>query len=455
MRGRALWQVRLVLMMGMIGAVTVIGFSGGTSSGGPRLISVQPFSVSSAETCEWPPANGYADPAAAAPQGESSPEPSETARRAASLRKPDRIIADPYPSFTSVAVDPVRNEVVLTDQSLFNIMVYDRLVTTAPTAAKTEPKRIIGGLRSKIEYQVGLYVDPANGDIYVANNDTHDSMVVFSRQQQGDIPPERLLYTPRGGFGIAVDEGAQELYLTGQHDSWVTVWKKTARENDSAVRLLQGDRTRLADPHGIALDTKARLMFVTNHGSFRPKHPGGAPSANRGGGRNTGKQNWPIMDPIPGGAQHLPPSITIYAMDAQGDTAPLRTIEGPNTQLNWPAGISFDPRRNELYVANDMGGSILVFSAAASGDVTPVRVLKGPKTGMKNPTGVAVDVQNDELWVANFGNHTATVYKSTAAGDTPPLRIIRSSPAGVSALMIGNPGGVAYDTKRDEILTPN
>ena len=42
-----------------------------------------------------------------------------------------------------------------------------------------------------------------------------------------------------------------------------------------------------------------------------------------------------------------------------------------------------------------------------------------------------------------------------AEGDTPPLRVIRASPAGVPALMIGNPGGLAYDSSREEILAPN
>ncbi len=32
---------------------------------------------------------------------------------------------------------------------------------------------------------------------------------------------------------------------------------------------------------------------------------------------------------------------------------------------------------------------------------------------------------------------------------------IRSAPAGKMAQMIGNPGAVAYDSKREEILVPN
>jgi hypothetical protein len=96
-----------------------------------------------------------------------------------------------------------------------------------------------------------------------------------------------------------------------------------------------------------------------------------------------------------------------------------------------------------------------VFSANASGNAAPVRVLKGPKTGIKHPTGLALDLQNDELWVANYGNHSATVYKADANGDVPPLRTIRSSPPNTLALMIGNPGALAYDAKREEILAPN
>jgi DNA-binding beta-propeller fold protein YncE len=168
-----------------------------------------------------------------------------------------------------------------------------------------------------------------------------------------------------------------------------------------------------------------------------------------------GKKNWPVGEAVPGSGKTLPSAITVHALDAQGDTPPLRTIEGPQTQLNWPTGLAFDPKRGELFVANDMGEAVLVFSATASGNVAPVRILKGSKTLIKNPTGVFVDSQNDELWVANFGNHTTTVYQTTAAGDTPPLRVIRSSPLGQQALMIGNPGALAYDNKREQLLAPN
>ena len=426
------------------------------ASGSPRLISVEPLPEMEGPMCQWVPASASMSLAAALQQERiaAGAVPDEAARLAASQRKPERIIRDPYASYSSVAVDPIRNEVVFTDENLFNIMVYDRMANTPPSATMTEPKRVIGGLKTKIEFQCGLYIDPDSGDIYAVNNDTVNTLVIFSRQAKGNVPPDRELYTPHGTFGIAVDEEAQELYLTLQHDSAMVVYKKTASKDDSPLRLLQGVRTRLADPHGIALDSKNRLIFVTNHGSVHQKRPGGQP-ASYGGGRPEGKTNWPVGEPVPGTGRNFPPAITVYALDAQGDTPPLRVIEGPKTQLNWPTGIAFNPKRDELYVANDMGDSILVFDAKAGGDVAPLRVIKGPKTMIDNPTGVFFDAPNDELWVTNFGNHTATVYKPTVAGDTAPLRVIRSGPLGKPALAIGNPGALAYDSKREEILAPN
>ena len=117
--------------------------------------------------------------------------------------------------------------------------------------------------------------------------------------------------------------------------------------------------------------------------------------------------------------------------------------------------MSIDQERGELYVANNTGNSILVFSVTDGGDVDPKRVIKGAKTGLKNPTDVFVDTENDEVWVSNMGNHRATVYPRTANGDVSPLRTIRSAPEDKRALVVGNPGAVGYDSKREEILVPN
>jgi DNA-binding beta-propeller fold protein YncE len=145
----------------------------------------------------------------------------------------------------------------------------------------------------------------------------------------------------------------------------------------------------------------------------------------------------------------------VYPLDATGDVAPLRVIKGEKTQLNWPAGMTIDPEEGTLYVANDSGHSVLAFRVGDDGDVAPHRIIKGSRTGLVNPTGVAVDGKARELWVSSFGNHSASVFPLSANGDVAPLRTIRAAPKGEKALGIGNPGAVAYDTKRQEILVPN
>ncbi len=452
-------------MLAVLGAMAL--FSRGFREGLPasssdiareeRLVSVVPLppmntmhTTMDGAMCEWIPASAGASLFAALPQeGQAS---NAAGRNDFSSRRPLRTIRDPYAAYSAVAVDPANNEVVLTDENLFQILVYDRLANTPPGARMTEPKRMLGGLDTKIEFQCGLYIDPRNGDIYAVNNDTVDTLVIFNRQARGNTPPTRQLATPHGTFGIAVDESAEEMYLTVQHDNSVVVFNKYAQNDEHPLRLLQGIKTLLADPHGIAFDKKNQLMFVTNQGSFHDTIPGAAVGRR---GRGAGKANWPDGSQAPGSGRYYPPSITVYPMKATGDVAPLRIIQGPKTQLNWPAGLVMDEERGEIIVANDMGHELLYFSATASGDVAPLRVLKGPKTNIQNPTGVYLDLENNELWVANFGNHSATVYRRGASGDTPPLRVIRSGPAAEPALGIGNPHPVAYDSKREEILVPN
>lgn len=439
-------------------------------TGAAQLISSEPLPpMADGEMCEWEPASATATLAGNLAAMQEAAVSAKAARAADagsgstvdfSKRKPVRTIHDPYSAYSAVAVDPNNNEVVMTDENLFSVLVYDRLASTPPAASMTEPKRSIGGLKTKIEFQCGLYIDPTNGDIFAVNNDTVDTLVIFSRQAKGNVPPTRELKTPHGTFGIAVDEGAQELYLTVQHDSAVVVFPKLAKENTAPIRLIQGDHTRLADPHGMALDLKNNLLYVTNHGSVhqvrQPKETGES-SSGRGAGRVRGKPNWPLSldDAIPGSGKLVGPSVTVYPKNASGDAAPLRVIAGPKTQMDWPTGVAVDPDNGEVFVANDGGNSVLVFSATANGDEAPIRFIGGPKSMVKYPTGVFFDAKNHELWVANFGNHTATVYKPDASGDTAPLRVIRSAPVNRPAPAMGNPHPIAYDSKRQEILVPN
>jgi len=222
----------------------------------------------------------------------------------------------------------------------------------------------------------------------------------------------------------------EELFLSVEYPPKVVVYHKGASDNEEAIRRLEGEHTGLEAAHGIAVDSKAKLMFVNNWGNASNFKVAG-----------TGKFN--------------PPSIAIYSSTATGDTAPLRVIQGPKTQLNWAAAMAVDPENGDLYVANDMGHSILVFKETDRGDVAPARVIKGSKTRLRNPTGVALDLKNREVWASNLGNSSAVVFPLNANGDVVPLRIIRTAPVDKVGLKFGKTESVAYDSKRDELLVPN
>ena len=445
-----------LLAIGALLATLGIFISGGSQQdvlgtqtfGQERLISMEQLPQMDGAMCQWVPASASMSLAAAMQQPDV-PTWEQTAGR-----DPLRVIRDPYPSFSSVAVDMERGEVVAGDENMFQVLVYDRLDNTPPEARMTEPRRIIAGEQTGLEFVCGLHLDQLTGDVYVINADTAAQMQVFTRTQEGNVPPSRVLNTGHAtrGRGIAVDSENEELFIASQHNAALVVFRQHAEENEPPIRLLQGDRTRLANPHGITFDKQNGLVYVTNHGQVSSR-----PDRVEVEDLDESRPNVPLPRnmAVPGSGRFLPPSINVYRRTASGNTPPLRVIEGPNTQLNWPAGIVIDDRRGELYVANDTGNSVLVFPADASGDVAPIRAIKGPDTGLDAPGGVFLDTKHDELWVSNYGNHSLNVYSLTADGNTAPLRRIRSGPIDTRALMIGNPGAVAYDTKREEILVPN
>src|SRR5215471_1427213 len=64
----------------------------------------------------------------------------------------------------------------------------------------------------------------------------------------------------------------------------------------SRLRVVQGDHTGLADPHGMALDAKNGLLYMTNHGSTHQVRP-----PERGSRRREEIPGWPLTrdDAVP------------------------------------------------------------------------------------------------------------------------------------------------------------
>jgi 6-phosphogluconolactonase (cycloisomerase 2 family) len=400
-------------------------------AGYPQLVSVQDLPMDG----EWCPPPAPASPGdtnlfagfAETPVHAASQESGETG---VITRPPIRTIRDKDPIYSAVAVDNRFDEVILMDNNNWGLRVFNRLDNTPADAPFTEPKRVISGPETDIQFNNGLYIDPKNGDIYSVETDTGDKVVVFPRDAKGNIKPGRILATPHRGFALAVDEEKQELFVGVQYPPQVAVYRKTASGDDKPLRSLQGESTRLSDVHGIAIDPKNKLLYATNWGHISDYR-------------------------IPGTGRFEDPSISAYPLGADGDTSPLRTIQGPKTQMDWPAQMTIDPDTGNLYVANDMGHSVLVFKGTDQGNVAPARVIKGNRTGLLNPSGVFVDTKNKELWVSNFGNSSTVVFPLNADGNAAPLRTIRSAPANKVSLKFGKVEALAYDEGRDQIWVPN
>ena len=371
---------------------------------------------------------------------------------------PIRTVQDPYPVFADIAVDPDSNLLAVADENKFSLRTYDRDLVASGVA---DPRTVLTGTKSGIDFVCGVAVDSVNKQIYTANNDTAADLMVFNYDSRGNVPPERVL-TPAstGTWGIALDLPHDEVAVTIQHVNKVSVYRRLASGEEKPLRIIQGPDTGLSDPHGVAIDSQNNEIFVANHDSYHEVLSGEADrnavtSRIARGTVTPGELASARLDLRPSKGKFVEPSISVYARTAKDDAAPLRVIQGPNTELSVPMKIFVDTVNNELFVANSGTSAILVFSRTASGNVAPKRKIQGPDTGLKKPVGLYVDTKNDEVWATNPELHTATVYSRTAQGNAKPLRTLRSAPDGAAAPGIGNPGGIAYDPVREQILVPN
>jgi DNA-binding beta-propeller fold protein YncE len=356
---------------------------------------------------------------------------------------PLRQVVDPYAVFNGIAVDPQNNLLVMTDVNRKSLLAYDRTAVLNQRDGMTPTHHQIFGPETNIGFVAGVVLDPERREIYAVNNDIEDTLVVMPYGAEGNAAPKRILSVPHQAWGLALGRSSSEIAVTVELHQAIVFYRQDAHGVERPRRFIRGADTGLADPHGVYWDESRHEIGAANHGNFRGLvHDVGA------GCVPTGSAD------LEGGAVK-PPSITIYAADAQGNQKPLRTIQGERTHLDFPMGIAVDEGHGEIAVANNGDNSLLIFQRTATGDAAPVRVISGDKTGINRPMGAAIDTRNGEIWVSNFADHSAVAFDRMANGNVAPKRIIRTAPPGTPSPGFGNPQTVAYDGKREQILVPN
>lgn len=143
--------------------------------------------------------------------------------------------------------------------------------------------------------------------------------------------------------------------------------------------------------------------------------------------------------------------ITSYSATATGNSAPLRYFsDGTNNGYGWstPNDVFVDTIHNEIFVSSNQNGAVSVFPRSSNGgfaSTTPIRVISGNSV---NPFGITVDLVNDEIYVANYGSHDISVFSRTANSlNAVPLRVLKGA-----LTTISYPEGVAIDNVNNEIV---
>jgi hypothetical protein len=133
--------------------------------------------------------------------------------------------------------------------------------------------------------------------------------------------------------------------------------------------------------------------------------------------------------------------ITVYPRTANGNVAPKRTVGGALTQLWSAEDIAFDSD-GDMYVS-DYYGSILVYPRIANGNVAPKRVIDGVATGMGVNGQLAVDTSGN-VYVADYASHHILVFAKGAGGNVEPSTVL-----GGPATGLNGPWGLDLDADRN------
>jgi hypothetical protein len=123
------------------------------------------------------------------------------------------------------------------------------------------------------------------------------------------------------------------------------------------------------------------------------------------------------------------PQIAVFARLADKNAQPVRKIEGQKTLLGRTMhGFTYDEIHDEFTVPQQFAQAILTFAGGADGETAPLRVIQGSNTRLEAPDRVAVDAVNNEIYVPE--GDKILVYDRMGNGNVAPKRVIEGADAG-------------------------
>lgn len=269
----------------------------------------------------------------------------------------------------------------------------------------------------------------------------------FNSTDNGNVAPLREIVGADtqlfGVSGLVVDSYRNQLVVTNGASSSLATYALNGATTSQPLGSITGPETRLNDPVAVVLY-----------------------SAGQAGG--SGDQYLVL--------NYKNNSLVTFAVTDSANASPLRTIWGLFTGLSKPTGLVLnldpfgdgDPSKDEILVANNGNNSITSYTRVGNGDTFPLRTLQGSLTELDGSCGIGVDKQNHEVFVTNSNSNTITVYdlydldgsRNVVDPNTggvvtsphiniPPLLKI-SSAAGLA-----DPCGIDVDSANQEIYVAN
>jgi DNA-binding beta-propeller fold protein YncE len=221
------------------------------------------------------------------------------------------------------------------------------------------------------------------GDGALAISDASGEVYVFDRRSTGDISPIASIHlTGNSGrqIALAADTDSSRLYVGNVGLNRIDVYQRHGGIHLDHFGALQGNLTRLDGPVSLALDSLGNLYVINLAGE---------------------------------------PSVLVFKHGSIGNTAPIRTINGPATRMFSPGGIAAS-EHGEIFISNDRHYpspfTITIYSPSATGNSKPIRVLSAKddnvdsllsgnnygRSQLNDPLGLSI-FDDKYLIVANAG----------------------------------------------------
>ncbi len=249
---------------------------------------------------------------------------------------------------------------------------------------------------------------------------------VYDARASGNAVPLRTMNSPSLGQPrtVRIDRAHDEMVAIASN-CCVFTWPRLADGAgvNTIRRILWGGNTssQLNNPVGLALNRQRGEIVVGDY-----KNDSGAGYPNR---------------------------IFVFSRLADGPgAAPLRVIEGPNTQLGGRSNVrvAVDEETQTIFalvgpLEGDLNNSarVLAFAADANGDATPLRVIFGPFASLvmatgEYPSGLGFDESSGHLLVSIANTNPdargrIVVHSKNAFGSAFPLAVLQGPDTGITS----------------------